>query len=507
MKQRAQRQIHSGQIRRDLLILGLLLIPLTYGLVNVQAVTLDRLSWGDGPWYLNRALLINRGIWPEFYVYTLGHPWLVSVFERMTGDVIAAGVLVNRISSALFLIGTYLLGHLFFSRQVGWFAFLMVLCSGFIRNLNRLLQPFMLFYGLTTMTLIAFWFAIKRPGYLSALVLGLFLNACFFTRFEGVSYVILIPLAGFVVYRQWGWKSALTVVAVSGITFLIGFGFYMSVLLNNADPGNGSAFTFLALLRQQPFPTEALVNRLLLTVQSLTFYWSPIIWLVALVSAIWGLLRRWASLPYVLCLTLLLVNVLNQFVLSIEPNYRLAGPIYPLVAVLFIDLFIRLTKRFPRWRYLMLIPVLWVVIPELFVMMRLSRAPAQDYRQFEIYQTAQGIDQYLVETRRSDREIYTFCGEVALYSSSQMQVIFRLAFRDLDSTDWWSSPENLFARMAATGSLYMDCENAPIYYRDWRDWIEGKLMTTYRLEQVGALRGYAFFEAIPNTAPNANQGG
>ena len=504
MKQYIQRRIHNGQVWLDLVILGLLLIPLTYGLAHVQAITSDRLSWGDGPWYLNRALLINRGIWPEFYVYTLGQPVLVSLFERLTGDVVAAGVLVNRVGTGLFLIGTYLLGRLFFNRQVGLLAFLMVLCSVFVRILNRLLQPFMLFYGLTTITLIAFWFAIKRPGYWSAFFLGLFLNACFFTRFEGVSYAILIPIAGLAIYRQHGWKLALTCVATSSITFLVGFGFYMGVLLNKADPGNGVAFTFLALLQQQPFPTEALIQRLLLTGQSLTFYWSPIIWLVALLSVIWGLWRRSSVLPYVLGLTLLAVNFLNQFVLSIEPIFRLSGPVYPVIAVLFVDFWIRLSKRFPAGRYLIMIPLLSVIIPELFVMMRLSMQTAQDHRAFEAYQTAQAIDQYLTEANLSTREVYTFCDDVALYSRSQLQIIYRVAFRDLDSTAWWNSPENLFAGMAANGSLYMDCENAPIYYRDWRDWIEGKLTTTYRLEPVGEMTGFTFFEAVPNTSPAAD---
>ncbi len=490
------RRIHGKHIWHDLLILLLLLIPLTHGLVNAQAITADRLIWGDGPWYLNRAMLINRGVWPEFYVYTLGQPLLVSIFERFTGDLVAAAVLVNRISSALFLIGAYLLGHLFFSRRVGWLAFLIVLCSIFIRNLNRLLQPFMLFYGLTTIMLTAFWFVIKRPGYLSAFALGLFVNACLFTRFEGVSYVILIPIAALVVYRQRGWKLALTILTTSSITFLVGFGFYMSVLLNNADPGSGDAFAFMALLRQQPFPIEALVNRFLLTLQSLTFYWSPLVWLVALMGALWGLRQRSFVLSYALCLILLSVNFFNQFILSIEPIYRQSGPIYPVIAVLFVDFWIHLIKRFNAWRYLILIPILLVIVPELFVMMRLSMRPAQDYRQYEAYQTAQVIDRYLTDSNLDDREIYTFCFDVALYSRSQLQIIRRLAFRNLDSPIWWSSPENLFARMAATGSLYMECENAPAYYRDWRDWIESKVTISYRLEPVGEVEGYKFFEAV-----------
>jgi hypothetical protein len=504
MKQVTQRRINSGQLWRDLLILGLLLIPLTYGLVNAQ-VNAERLIWTDGPWYLNRATLIERGIWPEFYVYTLGHPLLVSVIDRLTGgDLIAAGVIVNRLGTALFLIGTYLLGHLFFSRQVGLLAFLMTLCSVFIRNLNRLLHPFVLFYGLTTMTLIAFWFAIKRPGYLSAFVLGMFVNACLFTRFEGVSYVILILIAGFVVFRQAGWKLALKVVATGGITFMVGFGFYMSVLLTTADTSSGSAFTFLALLRQQPFPVDALVQRFLLTVQSQTFYWSPIILGVAVASAIWGIRRGWRTLGYVTCLLMLVVNFLNQFVLSIEPIYRQSGPIYPVVAVLFMDILIRLRNRFPVWRYLILIPILLVVLPEMFVLMRLSMRPAQDYRQFADYQAAQALDQYVQEANLDDREIYTFCYKVPVYSHSQLQVIYRLTFRDLDSPTWWNSPENLFARMAATGALYLDCEadDKPYLARDWREWYEGTLTTTYQLEQVGMVNGFELFEA--RTALSAN---
>lgn len=494
------RRINLRHLCLDVLLLTLIAIPLTNGFVAGQALRPDFVLWGDTPWYLNRSMLIQHGIWPEAFVYTLGYPATVSLLQVFTGNLLAAALLVSRIALWAFIVGTYVVGHLYFSRRVGYLACLLVICSTLVRWQSRHLQPHMLFYATIVGIAIGFWLMLRYPGVRSAVLMGLIINFSFFTRFEGIAYSVTLPLAGLLIYRLHGWKAALKVLVVSGGLIAIGFIYYMSILLPVSDPNYAGSFSLLSLFLQNPIPVDQLLLRVTQTYDSLTIIWGWPVWVLAIVAGLWGWRRAESSLGYLICLGVIGLNLFILYVLATAPHYRLVGPVYPFVAILFVDLFIQLGRRFPTWRYAFLLPIIILAVPELFVTMRLSVRPAPDLTRYPEYQAAMNLDQELIERGWADREIFTFCREVVPFSGSHLHLMYRLAFRDENTPDNWNSPENLFARMASSGALFMTCPTYTqyVYWRDWKDWLEGKVQLSYDLQAVAEIGEFTLFQAVPH---------
>lgn len=457
--------------------------------------------WGDTPWYLNRAPLLREGILREPFVYTLGFPIAVSVFQIFTGNLLAAAILINRIAAWGFTVGSYMVGHMFFGRKVGLLTFLLTVCCTLLRWISRHLQPHLLFFATVVFIVIAFWLLLRFPGIRAALFMGVMVNISFFTRFEGIIYTILLPIAGIILYRKYGWFAAFKVVLISGIVIGIGFVYYMAVLIPASDPTYRGSFSLLTVFLQDPFPTEVLWTRFTQMLDSFFIIWQFPVWIIGLIAGIQGWRRGDNRLGYGICLLILGINVFIQYVIATEPHYRILGPVYPFIVILFLDFFIQVGKRFPKWKYFAVAPIVFLINGEVLRINLLAMRPVPDVRSYPEYQAAQSLDLWIEANGYSDKLIFTFCRTIIPFTNSKIEIMYRLAFRDEQSPDNWNSPENLFELMSLDGSLFMTCPDYDkiVYWRDWRDWLEGKSDIPYTLVEVGRNGDFILYRSEADT--------
>ncbi|MEO8613244.1 MAG: hypothetical protein ABI690_35465 [Chloroflexota bacterium] len=487
----------NNYLFRDLLLLIAICIPLTY-FVEVTLIPREKyVIFGDNPWYLNRGLLLARGVADGAFVYTLAYPVVVALVNSLTHDLIATGILINRVLHSILVIGTYGLGRIFYNRRVGWFAALLIGLNVTIFLAARLTQSYLMFYAMVVVCVLAYAWLVRRPTIFNAVLLGVTLVITFYTRLEGVTYGLLIPLAAWQIYRSTrsakvalglGFISA-AIVAVSGL-------FYMSVMLRNADPQNGVVFTLFSMLRTSPFPWAELGRRFVDSIFNTSIGWPPLVAVGAALGLGVGLLRGWRRdlAANGLFGLLLLIGVANLFVLSIVPKLYIGAASLPFWGLLFAAFIVRVQTR---WRSLWPFAVLIIMAAAgsgLILLAQYVTTARDDYHLSRLGQDAAQIDTWLADQGWQDREVYTFCSPLISYSQSNFHLIYRLGIRDMQSADNFNSPAQLLPMLRDQQKLFMGCPEDIVYFRDWNTYFEGKMLDALPLHEIGHVRSYIFYD-------------
>jgi 4-amino-4-deoxy-L-arabinose transferase-like glycosyltransferase len=476
----------------DVFIILLLCIPLTDWVAGTL-VPLERyVIWGDNPWYLNRGALLSRGLADGAFVYTLTYPVLVFLVNNLFHDLILTGIVINRIAHTVLIVGTYLLGRAYFNRRVAWLATLLISMNSLIFIAMRITQSYPIFYALVVVCVLVYTLLVHRPGVWTAALFGLTLTVTFYTRLEGISYSLLIPLAVWQIYRsRKSVRVAVLIGFISGLIVLIGAAFYFVVISRNSDPNNGVAFALLGLLRTQPFPWDVFLRRAVGTLDSLTSGWFAIVSIGALVGLIWH--DRRERTGNLLMLLLIGINAANLFLLSIEPKAYIGAPSLTFLGLLFSAFLIRVRSR---WQWGWSIAALAAMLVCLYGVNNIAIyavSPREDYRLSRLGQDAVAVDTWLIEQGFKDTEVFTFCSSLISYSQSNFHLIYRLGIRDMHAEDWYNSPNQLLPTIHERGELFMRCPNE-IYYRDWENFFADSARVDQYFKEIANLNGYIFYQ-------------
>lgn len=188
VKERLSRLLRAHHfLLLDLVLLIAICIPLT-DLVEGTLIPREQyITWADNPWYLNRGALLARGVAEGAFVYTLAYPVLVALVNYFTHDLIATGLLINRVMHSVLIIGTYGLGRIFYNRRIAWVAALLMSLNTLVYLAARMTQPFLMFYALVVVCVLAYALLVRRPTIWSAVLFGLVLLVTLYTRLEGIS--------------------------------------------------------------------------------------------------------------------------------------------------------------------------------------------------------------------------------------------------------------------------------------------------------------------------------
>ncbi len=477
----------------DLVILIAICIPLT-ALVEGTLIPLERyVTWADNPWYLNRGALLTRGVADSAFVYTLFYPILVSLVNNFTHDLIATGILINRVVHSVLIIGTYGLGRIFYNRRIAWIAALLISLNIYVFMSTRLTQPFLMFYALVVVCVLAYALLVRRPTIWSAILCGFVLLITLYTRLEGITYTLLIPLAAWQIYRSTrSAKLALRLAVISSSIVAVGTIYYASVMLQHSDFQTGPAFTLLIMLRTTPFPWKDLWDRFMETLYTLTMGWPAIVTIGALVWVAWNQRRdRAANGLFVL---LILIGFINLFVLSIRPKLYVSMSSFTFVGLLFAAFIVRLQSRW-RWLWsICVLAILSVAVLGLINLVQYAATPRDDYRVSRLGLDAVRVDAWLAGQGLQDTEIYTFCSPLTSYSRSNFHLIYRLGLREVWNDDLYNSPRQLLPVLHEQGKLFMRCAEEGIFFSDWENFLGESANVEAAFQEIGRVDNYVFYE-------------
>lgn len=279
---------------------------------------------------------------------------------------------------------------------------------------------------------------------------------------------------------------------ISGILVVVGAIYYVSVIVQNSDTQNGTAFALLILLRTTPFPWDELLLRARDTVSSLTGGWLTLVTIGALAGLLWNQRRdRTANGLFGL---LILIGAANLFVLSIWPKLYIGASSLTFLGVLFAAFVVRLQSR---WRWLWPACVLAIVAVAIVGLVNLAQyatGSREDYRQSRLGQDAAQVDAWLAGQGLQDTEIHTFCAPLISYSQNYFHLIYRLAIRDIYSADWYNSPNQLLPILREQHQLFMRCGEVNIPYKDWDTFLGEPGVMERMFREIGRVDNYIFYE-------------
>ncbi len=485
--------IHLPQRRAEFIILLVLALLVCY--IAISKPMDGRLVAGtaDNAWYMNRAYLIWRGVLDDVFVYNLAHPTLMGAINLIVNELPRAAIMVNWLAMTGVIVGTYLLGRVFFNRPVAWLAVLIISTNVALYGSARLLHPFLLMQAVLVWTVLAYWRLTRARTPAAAALLGLMLALALYTRLEGAAYAVLLPAAGAVIYRETGAAlRALRLVLIGGAVFGVGLALYAWVLLSHSDAGGG-AFSMLALLQTQPIFWDNLSHRWMETLQYLSATWAVWVWAVALAGVVWSG-PRWRCASYLLA-GLVLLHVAYLFLLSTWPSDRYANNSLAFVALLFAA---GLWQGYRRWlRLRLLVPLAMVAacLPGLILLDRYAARPPVSYWEHERAQAALAVDAWLAQEGYMDTEIYTLCQSFIPFSYANFHIIYRLSVKSQSDPTLWNSPAQLLPRLRAENKLLMTCPNR-VWYLDWADYFEQPESLPEQLQEIGRVDDYVFYRVV-----------
>ncbi len=466
----------------------------------------QQITFGDQPWYANRGTPFLQGERDSLYVYNLSYPVMVAVVHSILGDTAIASIITNVLSAALVILFTAALGRLLFSRRIGLMAGLLMGTLPAFLSASRLIQADTFFLAHLLASALLCLLLIRQPSLLVAAILGLVLGLFPFTRFEGVMYALLIPLASFCLWRAGhGLRRALMLGVVATVPFVILLFAYLSVLGESVIGENaesGIAFALFRTIWLTPFRFDMVSMRLGEGLTEMIDNFPLAGWLltgIALFTSLGGTRRERRT---VLLLALLpAYNFAYTFTLSGYPTWTYLIHFLPFLCILLawaicslgerVALRMALPARIVRHTPTVLAALLivWGVIAGV---QSIQSAPFAFQNSLE-RQSVQRLDTWLQEQYPDRPTVYTFCPRLALFSTSDIYYLYRLA-ANFNRADVWNSPLPLAGRMRADEGLLIVCEN-PIYYDDWREVLlppEG-LNTLY--EQVAVIEEYSIYRA------------
>jgi hypothetical protein len=451
----------------------------------------------DTAWFLNRAHLMWRGVFDDAFVYQATFPLLVGALNFITHDLVSAGLMVNTLALLAALVGTYLLGRIFYNRQIAWIGVIALTTIWDFTVWVAHLQTILFFNAVLVWCVLACWWLVRRPGALTAVLFALALSFALYTRLEGGLYILLLaPAAWAIHHKTHDRKLTLRVIAISIVVFGIAAAFYGAVLLKNSDPSSSAGvFPMLNILTATPIPWDVLSRRYTDTVFYGLVHWWPLwIWWLLLAGLIWPNQRyrlvNWAFAAFVA------FNLVYGFVLSTWPLPRYLRHYVPFTALLIGGAALWRPAFIRQWPGRIALVLLLFVLywPGLWQIIRLTRLPQADYRQSEIALDAARIDQWLVEQGWQDKEIFTLC-PITPFTRSNFHLIYRLATTGHDEASlqrWWNSPNNLLPYIREHDLLLMLC-NPNSIYEDWDNYLDDPSAHSEQLREIHRIGHFVFY--------------
>lgn len=461
--------------------------------------TTQDLTGGDGPWYLNRSLLLWQGIVDDGWMYTVFYPVVVGAVNLLVRDLILAKAIIHLLLLVALITGTYLLGRSFYGRATGWLSAVLVLTHPFVSLQLRQLESSYIFLPIILWCVLLFRYLVLRPGTLRAVLLGGLLAISIFARLEGLIYGILIPLAGWQILRTTRDRVlALRVFLISGSGFAFGAGLYFFLMMGNANLLRNQGLSLPMLLGTTPVSWYFISWKLTDTLTAVLALWPLWAWWIVVIGAFWDRSRFRTANWALLCM--ILPSVFIGFVVSVWPGRAFVQQYLPLFAIVLAGLIwrfaVNIVRPHARRVYAAVIVVgLMVAVSAsgLRELARYSQLPWLGYRDSQLAQDAAAVEQWLDEQGIQDTQIYTFCGMVVPFSQYPFHIIYRLALERDASTP--NSPTGLLPRMREQGQLFMRC-NEPVYYEDWKDYFRAPDAYEEQLEVVGTVRAYTFYRVV-----------
>ncbi len=466
----------------------LALLACAYALVVLTTQADWQFNGGDFPWYLNRARLIWQGELAPNWVYTFVYPFLVGGVLRVVGDGFTAAAVVTGLASIALWLGVYTLGKRFANPTVGALAVALVASNYECYFYARQLQTIVTFCAVMVWLVVAYHQLVTRPSWWAAAWLGTMVVLALYTRFEGVTYGILVPLAVWQLAASHGWRAALAWGALA-MAVLTPFVLYFLPFIFGAGVTSGAQDLFF-VLNKASSPQAYLAANLSGYLHAIAAQW---------VLPLWGVLLWFATrpnAPHALLTTfgglaawhLLVIVVL----IPTEPN-----PIYFQLLMVWLSLLMawglwRLRERLRAWAWW---SVLLAVLAIQFGTAVAARPPAAPFafRGADNAQAAAAVDAWVRENA-PERPLWTICPHIIAYSHSDLRLIYRFALF-FDNPDLPDSPKHLLPIIHARGGLFLDC--AVWEYGDWRAVIrDGVTYPPYRLQRVGGFSPYSFYEVV-----------
>ncbi len=474
-------------------VIFITLICILVSIFVISTQTTDQLTFGDTPWYLNRAHLIWQGVLPDLFVYTLAFPAFIGLIDLVVHDPVLSAILASGLLLWLILLGTYLMGRwLYGSQRIAWLAVLLTAISASMLGTLRIFSPFAAFTAAMIWCIVAFLFVLRHPGYVSAALLGIALALALYTRFEGVAYTFAIPLAAWIVARRGNRRQARQVFLTAGVMLAIlalPFVVNFAQVRQSLDSGLSANVTgIFSLLNRTPIEWDVIWRRVTDSITGLLFHWTALAWIVVFAGVIWASPRHRAAQWF--CIGLVGYNVLYSFLLDIWPSPGYFGFSLPFIALIIAATLEQMIRRGAYWKFAVLPLFALLILPGLLTFAQLSvESPPFAYRSSDLARTGAALDAWIQSQGLAQAHIYTFCGAITPFSRADFQIIYRLQF-----TTGWDVPDRLIPQMRRDNALLMTCGSA-VPYPNWRALLQQASPPGFH--EVGHFDPYIFYRPDP----------
>ena len=183
---------------REWLWVGLL-VGLAFAVRLALVLFVDRVVWGDEPFYLwlGRNWFEGRGYsftgYPDVH-HTPGYPFLSAVFYLLTGNLESASDVSYVLFGTLLMLPLYALARRIFNRQVGYIALLIAAVypalTGTILFWGTMTEPPYYFFAYAA--LFALLAGMERRKAWAVFLAGLAAGAAYIVRPEGIAYFAIL---------------------------------------------------------------------------------------------------------------------------------------------------------------------------------------------------------------------------------------------------------------------------------------------------------------------------
>ena len=447
--------------------LDLSVITLVGGILAFLVLTSQTyadLNIPDYPWYLNRATLIWQGVLGQFFVYTFTYPFVVGAVDLVIRDRVTSSIVVHLLAMEGLLIGVYLLGRIAYNRTIALVAVLLLASNVWLYVAARELQTFVPFMSLSIWCLIAAYFAVKRPGVISGVLVGVVITLCFYTRFEGVMFGLLIPLVtGTIFFQTRRWRKSLQPGLMGGLIAGTSLLFYLFILASRASDTRVTGISnFWALFVSVPPQTRLIAWRVSDLITFSLGYWPVWAWVAVLFAVTqWSDRYRRSTLFFLGMLGTYLVVVM--FVAP-WPSERIDRLVIPFLALPLAWALVSLGKRV---RLAALVGIMALAIPGgVRIATYVNTTAPLTYRQGPQIAWGADLETWLHVNGQDDSTIFTFCGDLIPYTHADMRYIYRLGFVPENDPNLIDSPSNVIPKLATNNGLLMVCPDE-LYFGDW----------------------------------------
>ena len=221
-------QTEKQERNREWLWVGLL-VGLAFAVRLALVLFVDRVVWGDEPFYLWLGHNWFEGRGYSFTGYsdvhhTPGYPFLSAVFHLLTGNLESASDVSYVLFGTLLMLPLYGLARRIFSRQVGYIALLLAAVypalTGTILFWGTMTEPPYYFFAYAA--LFALLVGMERRRAWAVFLAGLAAGAAYIVRPEGVAYLSIL-LFYLVVIRLFEKRLLTKRTALELLCLLVGF--------------------------------------------------------------------------------------------------------------------------------------------------------------------------------------------------------------------------------------------------------------------------------------------